>query len=162
LKLQQGFDLTILKSFLYLLVVQNFGFYIPLTLSRNGPKAATGALAYLAFLLWTLGILGVLWCFRDFTYTGRGTPLPTDPPKELVVSGLYRHVRNPIYVSVILILLGHFLWFGYLLLLVYAGLALVGTHLFVIFYEEPSLRKRFGATYEDYLIKVPRWIPTFK
>ena len=154
--------MTALKSLLYLLVVQNFGFYIPLALCRSGPKAPTSALANLAFLLWSLGILGVLWCFRDFTYRGRGTPLPTDPPRELVVSGLYRHVRNPIYVSVILILLGHFLWFGYWSLLVYAGLAFVGTHLFVILYEEPGLRKRFGAAYEDYLIKVPRWFPTFK
>jgi protein-S-isoprenylcysteine O-methyltransferase Ste14 len=161
-KLWRRYHLTALKSVLYLLVVQNFGFYIPLTLSRIGPKAPTGALAYLAFLLWLLGILGVLWCFWDFTYRGRGTPLPTDPPRELVVSGLYRHVRNPIYVSVILILLGHFLWFGYWSLLVYAGLAFVGTHLFVILYEEPSLRNRFGAAYEDYLIKVPRWFPTFK
>lgn len=154
--------MTALKSLLYLLVVQNFGFYIPLALCRSGSKASTSALAYLAFLLWSLGILGVLLCFWDFTFKGRGTPLPTDPPRELVISGLYQHVRNPIYVSVILILLGHFIWFGYWSLLVYAGLAFVGTHLFVILYEEPRLRKRFGAAYEDYLIKVPRWFPTFK
>jgi protein-S-isoprenylcysteine O-methyltransferase Ste14 len=154
--------MTALKSLLYLLVVQNFGFYVPLALCRSGPKAPTGTLAYFAFLMWSLGILGVLWCFWDFTYRGRGTPLPTDPPKELVAAGLYRHVRNPIYLSVILILLGHFLWFGYSSLLVYAGLAFVGTHLFVIFYEEPGLRKRFGAAYEDYLMRVPRWLPTFK
>ena len=154
--------MTALKSFLYLLIVQNFGFYVPLAFCRSGPSVYTGALAYLAFSLWPLGIVGVLWCFWDFTFRGRGTPLPTDPPRELVVSGLYRHVRNPIYVSVILILLGHFLWFGYWSLLVYAGLAFVGTHLFVILYEEPGLRKRFGAAYEDYLSKVPRWFPTFK
>ena len=154
--------MTALKSLLYLLLVQNFGFYIPLAYSRSGPAIHFGPLAYLAFLLWALGTLGVLWCFWDFTFRGRGTPLPTDPPKALVVSGLYRHVRNPIYVSVILILLGHFLWFGNWSLLVYAVLAFVGTHLFVILYEEPGLRKRFGAAYEDYLIKVPRWLPTFK
>ena len=159
---QRRRDLTALKSVLYLLVVQNFGFYIPRAFCRSGPKVHAGALAYLAFFLWSLGILGVLWCFWDFTYRGRGTPLPTDPPRELVVSGLYRYVRNPIYVSVILILLGHFLWFGYWSLLVYAGLGFVGTHLFVTVYEEPSLRKRFGGAYEDYLSKVPRWFPTFK
>jgi protein-S-isoprenylcysteine O-methyltransferase Ste14 len=154
--------LTALKSLLYLLVVQNFGFYVPLALCQTGPRAHTGMLAYLAVLLWLFGILGVLWCFWDFTFKGRGTPLPTDPPKELVASGLYRYVRNPIYVSVILILLGHFLWFGYWSLLLYAGLAFLGTHLFVTLYEEPNLRKRFGVTYEDYLGKVPRWFPTFK
>jgi protein-S-isoprenylcysteine O-methyltransferase Ste14 len=155
-------SLTALKSLLYLIIVQNFGFYIPLAFCRSGPKSPTSALAYLAFLLWPLGILGVLWCFWDFTTRGRGTPLPTDPPRVLVVSGLYRYVRNPIYVSVILILLGHFLRFGYWSLLVYAGVAFVGTHLFVIFYEEPNLHKRFGTAYENYLIKVPRWFPTFK
>jgi protein-S-isoprenylcysteine O-methyltransferase Ste14 len=142
--------------------VQNFGFYIPLAFCRGGARVNTGALAYLAFIMWPLGILGVLWCFWDFTYRGRGTPLPTDPPKELVVSGLYQHVRNPIYVSVITILMGHFVWFGSLALLVYTGLAFVGTHLFVTLYEEPALRKRFGGTYDEYLTKVPRWIPTFK
>ncbi len=148
-----------LKSLIYLIVVQNFGFYIPLAYCRSGPRVEMGALAYLAFVLWPLGILGVLWCFWDFTFRGHGTPLPTDPPKELVVSGLYRYVRNPIYVSVILILLGHFAWFGSLSLLLYAGVAFAGTHLFVILYEEPRLRSRFGASYEDYLCRVPRWIP---
>lgn len=154
--------MTALKSLLYLLVVQNFGFYVPLAFCRSGPRLNAGLLAYLAFILWPLGIFGVLWCFRDFTFKGGGTPLPTDPPKELVVSGLYRYVRNPIYVSVIMILLAHFMWFGYWSLLLYAGLAFVGTHLFVILYEEPALRKRFGAAYEDYLSEVPRWIPAFR
>ncbi len=154
--------MTALKSFLYLLVVQNFGFYVPLAFCRSGPRAEMGALSYLALILWPLGSIGVLWCFWDFTYRGRGTPLPTDPPKELVVSGLYRYVRNPIYVSVILILLGHFLWFGFWSLLAYTGLAFVGTHLFVTLYEEPHLRRRFGITYEDYLHRVPRWLPRFR
>ena len=154
--------MTAFKSFLYLLVVQNFGFYVPLALCQRGPRIHTGALAYLALPLWLSGILGVLWCFWDFTYKGRGTPLPTDPPKELVATGLYQYVRNPIYVSVILILLGHFLWFGYASLLLYAGLAFAGTHLFVTLYEEPHLRARFGSRYEDYRSRVPRWIPRYK
>ncbi len=154
--------MTALKSLLYLLVVQNFGFYVPLAFCRSGPRMETGALSYLALILWPLGSAGVLWCFWDFTFRGRGTPLPTDPPKELVVSGLYRYVRNPIYVSVILILLGHFLWFGFWSLLAYTGLAFAGTHLFVTLYEEPHLRSRFGITYEDYLHRVPRWLPRFR
>lgn len=154
--------MTTLKSLLYLLLAQNFGFYVPLTFFLKGPRIETGILAYLAFLLWPVGALAVLWCFWDFTFKGRGTPAPIDPPKELVVSGLYRYIRNPIYVGVVLILLGHFLWFGFWWLLVYAGLAFLLTHLFVILYEEPNLRKRFGAGYEDYLRKVPRWIPRFK
>jgi protein-S-isoprenylcysteine O-methyltransferase Ste14 len=154
--------LTALKSLLYLLIIQNFGFYFPLAFFRIGPRMDTGLLAYLAFLLWPVGTLTVLWCFWDFTFKGYGTPAPIDPPKELVVTGLYRYVRNPIYVSVLLILFGHFLWFGFWWLLLYAGLAFLVTHLFVTLYEEPNLRKRFGVSYENYLGRVPRWIPKFK
>src|SRR5512140_1440940 len=102
--------MTALKSLLYFLVVQNFGFYIPLAFFQTGARIHSGLLAYLALSLWAAGLMIVLWCFYEFTFRGRGTPLPLDPPRELVVSGLYRYVRNPIYVGVLLILLGHFLW----------------------------------------------------
>jgi len=154
--------MTALKSLIYLLLVQNFGFYLPLTLCRIGPRIGTGFFAYLALLLWPVGTLAILYCFWDFTFKGRGTPAPFDPPRELVASGLYHFVRNPIYVGVLLILLGHFLWFGFWWLVVYAGLAFLGTHLFVTLYEEPALLKRFGASYQDYLGRVPRWIPRLK
>jgi protein-S-isoprenylcysteine O-methyltransferase Ste14 len=154
--------MTALKSLLYFLVVQNFGFYIPLAFLRTGARIHPGLLAYLALPLWAAGLMIVLWCFYEFTFRGRGTPLPLDPPRELVVSGLYRYVRNPIYAGVLLILLGHFLWLGTWGLLLYALSAFLLTHLFVILYEEPSLRSRFGTPYEDYLARVPRWIPRFK
>ncbi len=151
-----------LKSLLYLLLVQNFGFYVPLAFFCLGPRFETGIFAYLAFLLWPIGALTIVWCFWDFTFKGRGTPVPIDPPKELVTSGPYRYIRNPIYLSVILILLGHFMWFGFWWLLVYAGLAFLVTHLYVTHFEEPNLRNRFGASYEHYLSHVPRWIPRFR
>lgn len=154
--------MTALKSLLFFLLVQNFGFYIPLAFCRIGPRIETDIFAYLALLLWPVGTLAILYCFWEFVFKGRGTPAPIDPPKELVVSGLYRYVRNPIYVCVLLILLGHFLWFGFWSLLVYSGLTFLVTHLFVSLYEEPTLRKRFGTSYEDYLSRVPRWIPRFK
>jgi protein-S-isoprenylcysteine O-methyltransferase Ste14 len=154
--------LNALKSLIYFLLIQNFGFYIPLTLFRTGPRIETGSLAYLAFALWSVGTVAVLWCFWEFTFRGHGTPAPIDPPRELVISGLYRYVRNPIYVGVILILLGHFVWYGFVGMAEYAGLAFLLTHLFVTLYEEPNLRKRFGASYEEYLSKVPRWIPRLK
>lgn len=155
--------MTVYKSLLYLLFEAGlFALYIPLALLRTGSRIETGILSFLALPLWFIGSLTVLWCFRDFTFTGRGTPLPTDPPKELVSTGPYRYVRNPIYVGVTLIFLGHFLWFGYWALLLYTVLAFVGVHFFVVFYEEPTLKTKFGAAYEDYLKKVPRWIPKFK
>ena len=105
------------------------------------------------------GILIYLWCAWDFTFTGRGTPAPIDPPKELVVKGLYRHVRNPMYVGVLLILLGEALLFESLIVLLYALLLLSTAHLFVVFYEEPTLVRMFGASYARYRQSVRRWLP---
>ena len=104
----------------------------------------------------------VLWCFWDFLVKGKGTPAPIDPPKELVVSGLYNYVRNPMYVGVELMLIGHFLWFGFWNLLVYAAFFFAAFYIFVLLYEEPTLKKKFGAAYEEYLKRVPRWIPRLK
>lgn len=136
--------------------------YIPLALLRRGPQIETGILAYLAFPLWFLGGTILLWSFWNFLHEGRGTPAPIDPPKELVATGFYRYVRNPMYVGVFLLVLGHFLWFGFLWLLVYLAIVFLIIHTFVTTYEEPTLKRKFGASYEEYLKRVPRWIPRFK
>ena len=155
--------MTVLKSLLYLVFEASvFAVYIPLRLLRDGPRLGMGMLSFLAIPFWLIGSLIILQSFWDFTFRGRGTPLPTDPPKELVVTGFYRYVRNPIYVGVMLIFLGHFLWSGYWSLLLYALLSFIGVHFFIILYEEPTLKKKFGAAYEEYLRRVPRWIPHFK
>jgi protein-S-isoprenylcysteine O-methyltransferase Ste14 len=145
--------MAVYKSLLYLLVEAGlFALYIPLVLLRNGPRIETGVFSLLSIPLWLIGSLIVLRCFWDFTFKGRGTPVPTDPPKELVITGFYRYVRNPIYVGVLLIFLGHFLWFGYWALLLYTLLS----------YEEPTLKRKFGQVYEEYLKNVPRWIPKLR
>jgi|ERR1041384_283016 protein-S-isoprenylcysteine O-methyltransferase Ste14 len=155
--------MTVYKSLLYLIIEAGlFALYIPLSLLRNGPRLETGVVAWFAIPLWSIGSLVVLSCFWDFTFKGRGTPVPSDPPRELVVTGFYRYVRNPIYVAVLLIFLGHFLWFGYWALLTYTMAALIGVHFFVVLYEEPTLKRKFGARYEEYLHRVPRWIPKFR
>src|SRR5215217_995774 len=147
--------MTVYKSLLYLIFEAGlFALYMPLTLLRAGPQVETGIFSLLAIPLWLIGGLMVLWCFWDFTFKGRGTPLPIDPPKELVFTGPYRYVRNPIYVGVLAIFLGHFLWFGYWALLIYMILAFVGVHSFVVLYEEPTLKRKFGAAYEAYLKRV--------
>lgn len=152
--------MTILKSLLYLIFEAGvFALYIPLELLRTGPRLELGIFSLLAIPMWLIGSLIILRCFWDFAMRGRGTPVPTDPPKELVVTGFYRYVRNPIYVGVVLIFLGHFLWFGYWALLLYTVLAFIGVHPFVLLYEEPTLKKKFGGAYEEYLRQVPRWIP---
>jgi protein-S-isoprenylcysteine O-methyltransferase Ste14 len=155
--------MTVYKSLLYLIIEAGlFALYIPLTLLRSGPQIETGVISLLAIPLWLIGGLIILQCFWDFTFKGRGTPVPTDPPKELVITGPYHHIRNPIYVGVMLIFLGHFLWFGYWTLLTYMVFAFIGVHVFVVLYEEPTLKRKFGAAYEEYLKKVPRWIPKIR
>ena len=105
------------------------------------------------------GALLYLWCAWDFTFTGKGTPAPFDPPKEIVVRGLYRYVRNPMYVAALLALAGEAILFESALLLVYAAIVFAFFHVWVVFYEEPTLRRKFGASYEKYCAEVGRWIP---
>ena len=152
--------MTVFKSLLYLFLEAGlFALYIPLAVLRTGPKMETGMFSFLAIPVWLLGGWIVLQCFWDFTMQGRGTPLPADPPRKLIISGFYRYVRNPIYVGVLLIFLGHFLWFGYWALFMYAIISFMGVHAFVVLYEEPTLKRKFGPSYEDYVRRVPRWIP---
>jgi protein-S-isoprenylcysteine O-methyltransferase Ste14 len=106
-----------------------------------------------------MGVAGYGWCAWEFAASGRGTPAPIDPPKELVVRGLYRLVRNPIYVSVLLVLLGEGIVFQSVTLLIYAWMMWTLFHLFVVIYEEPNLKRRFGSAFEAYSQTVPRWIP---
>jgi len=98
-----------------------------------------------------------IWCAADF-YRARGTPAPADPPKELVVRGLYRYTRNPMYVGVFTAITGMAILLGSVLLLAYLLLVFSLMHLFVTRYEEPHLRRVFGAAYEDYCRRVPRWL----
>lgn len=119
-----------------------------------------GVFHWLAVPFWAAGAAIMIWCAWAFTVRGHGTPLPTDPPKELVISGLYRYLRNPIYAGVVLFLLGYVFWYPTRAILLMPPLVAISSHLFVIFYEEPHLRKTFGAAYEEYCKDVPRWIPS--
>ena len=155
--------MTALKSLLFLIAAPGMvAGYIPLALLTSGAQIETGIFSYLAFPLWLVGIAILLWSFWNFLHEGRGTPAPIDPPKELVATGFYRYVRNPMYVSILAAILGHFLWFGYWNLLTYAVVVFLAFHTFVTYYEEPTLKKKFGAAYEEYLRNVPRWIPRLR
>ena len=104
-----------------------------------------------------LGVAGLLWCVRDFYVSGKGTVAPWSPPENLVVVGLFRYTRNPIYVSVTLILLGWAASFGVRGLFTYAVIVAVGFHLRVVFGEEPWLARKHGAQWNEYTRRVPRW-----
>jgi protein-S-isoprenylcysteine O-methyltransferase Ste14 len=101
-------------------------------------------------------------CIWEFARTGRGTLAPVDAPRELVVRGLYRYVRNPMYLSVTLIVLGECLLTWSRPLLVYWAVWFGAANLFVIAYEEPALRRRFGVAYDRYTKAVGRWLPRFR
>jgi protein-S-isoprenylcysteine O-methyltransferase Ste14 len=96
---------------------------------------------------------------REFVVVGRGTPAPVAPPEALVVSGLYRWVRNPMYVGVLCWLAALALFFASGAIALYAAVVFAGFNAFVMGYEEPALRRRFGAAYERYCRSVPRWLP---
>ena len=106
-----------------------------------------------------LGAIGLLDPFVRFAVQGEGTPAPVFPTRRLVVTGPYRYVRNPMYVSVMGVILGQGLLFGNAALLGYGGLVWLLFHLFVLGYEEPALRASFGAEYKVFCAGVPRWLP---
>lgn len=94
-----------------------------------------------------------------FTHVGKGTPVPIEPPKKLVYVGLYKFVRNPMYLAIFTDILGGFFIFGHLLLLIYALFFLLVIHVYTVMIEEPKLKLRFGQEYQEYMKSVPRWIP---
>lgn len=108
----------------------------------------------------TLGGVIAFWCIFTFITKGKGTPAPFDPPRRLVIKGPYRFVRNPMYIGAGLALIGAALFYETLSLLGYVGILFVIVHSFVIFYEEPTLRRTFGQDYEEYCRKVRRWLPS--
>lgn len=114
---------------------------------------------YIAAFLIGLGIMTWSYCWIIFAISGDGTIFPAAPPKRLVVKGIYRYSRNPIYVSIFAILFGIFLLKGHLLLLIYVPLCWIIFHLYIILREEPLLRRRFGDSYTQYCKSVGRWIP---
>ena len=114
-------------------------------------RAAGGGLMF-------AGIVTVAYCSGLFWRIGAGTPVPVEPPKHMVITGLYRYSRNPMYVAQAAILLGLFFYRGELSLLLYAGTYLAAIHAWIVRGEEPELRQRFGDEYIQYTRRVPRWI----
>ena len=114
------------------------------------------------YTLLVIGAMIYFWCVYDFTFIGRGTPAIFDPPKNLVIRGLYKYVRNPMYVGVLTAILGQVLIYGSPAILIYALCWFFVFYLFVRWYEEPALCKQFGDDYFRYAQHVNRWIPSFR
>ena len=115
-------------------------------------------LHWLGFLIILPGASILLRCIYAFAKEGKGTLSPADPARHLVVEGLYRYTRNPMYVGVMLVLLGEAIFFASTALLWYAAVIFLGLNVFIRLYEEPYLRRQFGVEYERYCQKVGRWL----
>lgn len=125
---------------------------------RFGADASVG-LGVTGGVLIVIGVAILIECFLRFALKGRGTPAPIAAPKELVVSGLYARVRNPMYVCVLAIVFGQALLFASAALIAYGVTVWFAFLVFVIYYEEPRLRRDFPETYPAYAEHVPRWLP---
>ena len=126
------------------------------------PLLGLGASRVAGVALIVAGAAVLLDSFARFALRGRGTPAPILPTQHLVVIGLYRHVRNPMYLAVVSAIAGQGLLLGDLRVVAYATLLWAVFHLFVLGYEEPTLRRTFGAEYEAFKASVPRWIPRLR
>jgi protein-S-isoprenylcysteine O-methyltransferase Ste14 len=157
--------MTTLKTAFFILLVPGFllGVVPPVVVQAvGGPGLAMDPWRWLAVPFWLAGIAIVIWCAADFVRKGGGTPAPLDPPKKLVVSGLYRYTRNPMYLGVLVVQTGTLVWYGSLAQAVYWVFLCIGFNLFIHANEEPHLRRTFGAAYEQYCREVPRWLPRLK
>jgi protein-S-isoprenylcysteine O-methyltransferase Ste14 len=128
----------------------------------EAPLLGTSSFRLIGMLLIATGLPLLLDSFARFALQGLGTPAPIFPTRHLVVTGLFRYVRNPMYVAVVMLILGQGLFFGSLRVIEYGIAVWVGFHLFVLIYEEPTLRKTYGPQYEEFCANVPRWIPRLR
>ena len=113
-------------------------------------------------VLLVAGVIALVGAFVRFVVEGFGTPAPVAAPDRLIVGGVYRYVRNPMYMAVLAAIVGQSLLLGRLGLLLYAGVVWAAVAAFVRFYEEPTLTSRFGADYEAYRRAVPAWWPRLR
>jgi protein-S-isoprenylcysteine O-methyltransferase Ste14 len=150
--------------FWFLLLPGFFAGYVPWRWFglREARLDLADPLHLLALVLIGSGAILLVACVWEFARSGRGTLSPADPPRALVVRGLYRWVRNPMYLAVTMIVLGEATLARSAALLAYWALWFTAVNLFVLGYEEPALRRQFGSSYEAYTRRVGRWLPRFR
>jgi protein-S-isoprenylcysteine O-methyltransferase Ste14 len=153
----------ILKTLLFTIVVPGtVAVYIPRLLLGGFSKPQPAFAYWLGGAMIIVGALIYFRCAWEFSVRGLGTPAPIAPTKYLVTTALHRYVRNPMYLGVALAIAGQGVLYRNLHVVEYAGIMLLTAHVFVVFYEEPTLRRQFGDSYEAYRKTVPRWIPKFR
>jgi len=153
--------ILLLKNLLLVIIFPSVVFILIPVFLLNHASFYTEGFHLLGFLLLLPGACILLWCVWDFYNTGRGTPAPIDPPKVLVVKGLYRYMRNPMYVGILSVIIGEAILFFSWKILLYAVCLGTFFQLMILFHEEPELQRLFGASYEEYKQRVHRWMPRF-
>lgn len=136
--------------------------YVPAAITRWRLQPESRPVRALASVCMLAGAVTLLTCMVQFVVEGRGTALPTHPTKFLVRGGLYRHVRNPMYLGALCTLIGEALLFGSGWLWIYTAVAAAVVHAFVRLYEEPMLERTYGPSFREYCAHVPRWIPRLR
>jgi len=131
-------------------------FLVPALIVARSPGPSR--ISVLGVVIWTAGVGVLLWCVWSFYSTGKGTLAPWSPPRHLVRVGLYRYTRNPMYVGVLLILAGWAVSYRSGALAVYAAIVGLAFHLRVVYGEEPWLARTYGAEWQAYRDRVPRWL----
>lgn len=154
--------IPILNTILFTIVVPGtVAGYIPYLLADRFAHRANGPLEWLGIAAMALGAAIYFRCAWEFAVRGLGTPAPIAPTKFLVTTALHRYVRNPMYLGVALAILGEAILFRSAHVALYAAIMLTVAHIFVVSYEEPTLKRQFGESYQQYRRTVPRWIPRF-
>lgn len=138
----------------FLVLPGTVAFLVPLLLLRAPGQRWVNPVGLVPL---AIGVILFLWCVRDFYVAGKGTLAPWDPPRKLVVVGLYRWSRNPMYIAVSLVLLGWAIGFASRAMFIYAIAIMIVFHLRVVFFEEPWLARTHGEEFERYRARVPRW-----
>lgn len=153
---------AILNTILFTIVVPGtVAILVPRWLLGGLFRPESGPLTWIGAVVFLGGGAIYFRCAWEFAVRGLGTPAPIAPTKYLVTTALHRYVRNPMYLGVALAIVGEAAVFRSLHLVVYAGIMLLIAHVFVLTYEEPTLARQFGESYEEYRQRVPRWIPRF-
>jgi protein-S-isoprenylcysteine O-methyltransferase Ste14 len=135
---------------------------IPRWLLGGFSRPANGALTWIGGITFVIGAAIYFRCAWEFATRGLGTPAPIAPTKFLVTTALHRYVRNPMYIGVAFAILGEAALFRSIHVAEYAAIMLLTAHIFVVLYEEPTLQRQFGESYEEYRRNVPRWLPRLR
>jgi len=151
---------ALLNTFLFTIFVPGtVAILIPRWLLGGYVVPSNSPASWLGFVLFLCGAAIYFRCAWEFAVRGLGTPAPIAPTRFLVTTALHRYVRNPMYLGVALAILGEAVIFRSVHVAEYAAVMLLTAHVFVVLYEEPTLQRQFGTSYEDYRKNVPRWVP---